>query len=220
MSYNIAIDGPASAGKSTTAKLLAKRLDYIYVETGSMYRAISVYLCEQNIQYNCEADVIKELDKIFIDIKYKDGVQHIFVNEQDVTDKLRREEIGEIASIIAPIPEVREKLLNLQRTLAKSNDVIMDGRDIGSVVLPDADLKIYLDADISTRAQRRHEELIEKGMTKTLDEVREDIKQRDYRDMTRETSPLIKADDAVVIDDTNLTKDEVLDKIVSLIKKH
>lgn len=218
MNYNIAIDGPASAGKSTVAKALAKKLNYVYVDTGSMYRAISVYVNENNIDYTNDSEVIASLENISISLKYDNKNQLVILNGVDITGKLREEQIGTIASIVAVIPEVRKKLVSIQRELAKNENVVMDGRDIGTVVLPNANVKVYLDASAEIRAKRRVLELELKGIKSDYDEIYEDIKMRDHRDMTRETSPLKIAENAVVIDSSNLNQEEVLEKIIELVK--
>lgn len=218
MNYNIAIDGPASAGKSTLAKALAKKLNYVYADTGSMYRAISVYVNENNIDCKDDLKVINSLNNICISLKYFEGNQRVILNDNDITGKLREEEIGKVASIVAAIPEVRKKLVSIQREIAENENVVMDGRDIGSVVLPNANLKIYLDASAEVRAKRRVLELEQKGIESNYEEIYNDIIMRDHRDMTRETSPLKVAQGAVVIDSSNLSEEDVLNSIISLIK--
>ena len=211
---NIAIDGPAGAGKSTIAKLVAKKLDYIYVDTGAMYRSIALYLLRNSIDVVDEKKVIEACKDINIDIKYVEGLQHIYLNDEDVSDEIRKEAIGNMASKAAAIPVVREKLLQLQRDLAYNNNVIMDGRDIGTFVLPKADLKIYLTASVDARASRRYNELIQKGLNADLNKIKSDIEQRDYQDMNREIAPLKQAEDSVYLDSSDMSIDEVVDFII------
>ena len=214
---NIAIDGPAGAGKSTIAKLVADKKGFIYVDTGAMYRSIALYIIENDIDSDNDDAVKTACDNIDINIKYVDRVQHIYLNNEDVSTAIRREEVGNMASKVATKKSVRDKLLSLQRELAESNDVIMDGRDIGTFVLPDAELKIYLTASVYTRAKRRFDQLVEKGETPDLGKIEEDIEKRDYQDMHRDIAPLKQADDAILIDTSDMTIEEVVDKIISLI---
>ncbi len=214
---NIAIDGPAGAGKSTIAKLVADKKGFIYVDTGAMYRSIALYIIENDIDSDNDDAVKAACDNIDIKIKYVDRVQHIYLNDEDVSTTIRREEVGNMASKVATKKVVREKLLNLQRELAASNDVIMDGRDIGTFVLPNAELKIYLTASVYTRAKRRFDQLVEKGETPDLGKIEEDIEKRDYQDMHRDIAPLKQAEDAILIDTSDMTIEEVVDKIISLI---
>lgn len=214
---NIAIDGPAGAGKSTIAKLVADKKGFIYVDTGAMYRSIALYIIENDIDSDNDDAVKTACDNIDINIKYVDRVQHIYLNNEDVSTAIRREEVGNMASKVATKKSVRDKLLSLQRELAESNDVIMDGRDIGTFVLPDAELKIYLTASVYTRAKRRYDQLVEKGENPDLSKIEEDIEKRDYQDMHRDIAPLKQADDAILIDTSDMTIEEVVDKIISLI---
>lgn len=214
---NIAIDGPAGAGKSTIAKLVADKNGFIYVDTGAMYRSIALYIIENNVDSDNDDAVKTACDNIDIKIKYVDKVQHIYLNDEDVSTAIRREEVGNMASKVATKKVVRDKLLNLQRELAASNDVIMDGRDIGTFVLPNAELKIYLTASVYTRAKRRYDQLIEKGEEPNLEKIEEDIEKRDYQDMHRDIAPLKQADDAVLLDSSDMSIEEVVDKIISLI---
>ena len=214
---NIAIDGPAGAGKSTIAKLVADKKGFIYVDTGAMYRSIALYIIENDIDSDNDDAVKAACDNIDIKIKYVDRVQHIYLNDEDVSTTIRREEVGNMASKVATKKVVREKLLNLQRELAASNDVIMDGRDIGTFVLPNAEPKIYLTASVYTRAKRRFDQLVEKGETPDLGKIEEDIEKRDYQDMHRDIAPLKQAEDAILIDTSDMTIEEVVDKIISLI---
>ena len=219
MAFAIAIDGPAGAGKSTIAKKVAKRLGAIYVDTGAMYRAIALFLIRQGISGDDSNAIEKSCDDASVTIEYKDGAQIVILNGENVNDYLRNEEVGNMASKSSANGKVREKLVSLQRELARTKDVVMDGRDIGTVVLPDADLKIYLTASVKTRAQRRAKELIEKGEEADINIIEKEIRERDERDMTREISPLKKADDAIEIDSSDMTIEEVTDKIISLAGK-
>ncbi len=215
MGYNVAIDGPAGAGKSTIAKLVAKEKGYIYVDTGAMYRALAIHFLKKGIAPENTEDVIEACSDAAVSIRYEDGAQQVYLNGENVTGMLRTEEVGNMASKTSAVPEVREKLLELQRTLAKENDVIMDGRDIGTNILPDADVKIYLTASVETRARRRYDELKEKGEDCDLDQIAQDIKERDERDMNRETAPLKKAEDAILVDSSYMTIPEVVSEICS-----
>lgn len=215
MGYNVAIDGPAGAGKSTIAKLVAKEKGYIYVDTGAMYRALAIHFLKTGIAPENTEKVIEACRDADVSIRYEDGAQQVYLNGENVTGMLRTEEVGNMASKTSAVPEVREKLLELQRTLAKENDVIMDGRDIGTNILPDADVKIYLTASVETRAKRRYDELKEKGEDCDLDQISQDIKERDERDMSRETAPLKKADDAILVDSSHMSIPEVVSEICS-----
>ena len=216
MGYNVAIDGPAGAGKSTIAKLVAKEKGYIYVDTGAMYRGLAIHFLDKGIQKGEIEKVIEACKDAEVTIAYEDGVQHVYLNGKDITARLRNEEVGNMASVTSAIPEVRKKLLELQQNLAKTEDVIMDGRDIGTCVLPDADVKIYLTASVETRAKRRYQELLEKGEPCNLEEIAHDIEERDNRDMNREIAPLKQADDAVLVDSSDMTIEEVVQTIVDL----
>ena len=200
MGYNVAVDGPAGAGKSTIAKLVAKEMGYIYVDTGAMYRGLAIHFLKKGVDPEEKEAVVEACRDAEVTIGYESGVQQIYLNGENVTDMLRTEEVGNMASRTSAIPEVREKLLELQRSLAREKDVIMDGRDIGTNILPDADVKIYLTASVETRAKRRYDELKEKGESCDLEEIARDIKDRDERDMTREIAPMKKAEDAVLVD--------------------
>jgi len=217
---SIAIDGPAGAGKSSIAKALSKRLGYIYIDTGAMYRAVALFFVENNVSDGTDSRIESLLDKLEISIKYEDGAQKVILNGEDVTGKLRLEEIGKLASKFSAIGSVREKLVALQRKLAQKENVVMDGRDIGTVVLPNADLKIYLSASSKVRAKRRYLELLEKGQTDLdINEIGDEIIKRDEADMNREISPLKQADDAYYLDSSDMTLEEVVSKILSMVKE-
>ncbi len=215
---NIAIDGPAGAGKSSIAKLVAKRMNYVYVDTGAMFRTMAYYFMNENMDVAKEEAVTENCDKIDISIQYQEGEQHIFLNGTDVSSEIRREEVGKAASVIAKYPAVRTKLLNLQREIAAKNDVIMDGRDIGTVVLPQAECKVYLTASSRERARRRCKELQEKGEVCDLNEIEKDIIARDEQDMSREIAPLKQAEDATLVDSSDMTISEVVEEICRLAK--
>ena len=219
MSMNIAIDGPAGAGKSTIAKRLAKKLGFIYVDTGAMYRAIAYYFLQHNIDAKDENAIAAACPDVDVTITYENGEQQVLLNGENVNGVIRNEEVGNMASSTSVYPVVRKKLVELQRQLAKSADVIMDGRDIGTCVLPDAQVKIYLTASSATRAKRRYDELTEKGVSCDLAEIEKDIIDRDYRDMHRETSPLRQAEDAVLVDSSEMNIDEVVDAIYQVYAK-
>lgn len=213
---NIAIDGPAGAGKSTIAKLVAKEKGYIYVDTGAMYRGLAIHFLDKGIQPQETEKVIEACKDAEVTIAYEDAVQHVYLNGKDISSRLRNEEVGNMASVTSAIPEVRKKLLELQQNLAKTQNVIMDGRDIGTCVLPHADVKVYLTASVETRAKRRYQELQEKGEDCNLEEIAHDIEERDRRDMTREIAPLKQAEDAVLVDSSDMTIAEVVKTIVDL----
>lgn len=215
MGFNVAIDGPAGAGKSTIAKKVAKELSFIYVDTGAMYRAIAYYMLQNNVAKD-EAAVAKEVENVDVKLAYVDGEQQVLLNGENVSSFIRTEEVGNMASFVAKVPEVRAKLLDLQRNLAKENDIIMDGRDIGTNVLPNADVKVYLTASSEERANRRYKELCEKGISCDRDEIERDIKARDEQDMNREIAPLKQAEDATLIDSSHMTIDEVVAAIIKL----
>ena len=219
MSMNIAIDGPAGAGKSTIAKRLAKKLGFIYVDTGAMYRAMAYYFLQHDIDAKDERAIAAACPDVDVTITYENGEKQVLLNGENVNGVIRNEEVGNMASSTSVYPVVREKLVELQRQLAKSADVIMDGRDIGTCVLPDAQVKIYLTASSATRAKRRFDELTEKGVSCDLAEIEKDIIDRDYRDMHRETSPLCQAEDAVLVDSSEMNIDEVVDAIYQVYLK-
>ena len=216
MNKKIAIDGPAGAGKSTIAKKVAEKLGLVYVDTGAMFRGIALYMTERGIEGN-EVDRIKtELEKVKIDIVYENGEQQLILNDENVSKLIRNPEISKAASSFAQVPEVRERLLMLQRELASKRPVVMDGRDIGTKVLPSAAVKIFLTADVKVRAERRYKELTEKGEKVNLEDIMSDIKSRDEQDMNRKVSPLVQADDAVLVDTSSLSVDEVVDAIIKI----
>ena len=219
MGFNIAIDGPAGAGKSTIAKLLAERKGFIYVDTGAMYRGLAWYFLTKGIRPDDEEAVTKACEEVKIDIAYENGKQQIYVNDKNITDHLREEAVGNMASKSSAVPAVRARLLELQRDLARREDVVMDGRDIGTSVLPDADVKIFLTASVDTRAGRRYNELLGKGESCDYAQIAADIEERDRRDMTREISPLCRAEDAELIDSSEMTIEEVVEKIESFCRE-
>lgn len=218
MSMNIAIDGPAGAGKSTIAKRVAKEMGYIYVDTGAMYRSLALYFIRLGIDKDDEARISEAVKDADVTIKYVNGEQQVLLNDENVTGLIRTEEVGNMASASSVYSSVRSKLLDLQRNLAASNDVIMDGRDIGTCVLPNAQVKVFLTASVDTRADRRYKELIEKGENPDLDKIKKDIEERDYRDSHRENAPLRQADDATLVDSSNMSIEEVVDAIINLCK--
>lgn len=218
MSINVALDGPSGAGKSTIAKAVAKKLEYVYVDTGALYRTIAYYVISNGIDPKDEGAVVECLGKIDVRLEYVGGAQHVMLGGEDVSDKIRTPEISMGASAVSAIPKVREFLFDLQKDIAKHNNIIMDGRDIGTVVLPDAQVKIFLTASAQERANRRFKELQEKGDPSTYEQVLEDIRQRDYNDTHRDIAPLKKADDAIEVDSTKMSLDEVIDTIVKIIK--
>ena len=218
MSFNIAIDGPAGAGKSTIAKMVAKKLDFIYVDTGAMYRAIALYMLRIGVGKD-EAAVAKNVADANVKIAYVNGEQQVILNGENVSGLIRTEEVGNMASFVAKISAVRECLLELQRSLAAQEDVIMDGRDIGTHILPNADVKVYLTASATERAKRRYKELVDKGITCNLDEIEHDIIARDEQDMNREIAPLKQAEDAVLVDSSFMSIEDVVDAIVALYEK-
>ena len=214
---NIAIDGPAGAGKSTIARRVAKEKGYIYVDTGAMYRAIGLYFLNEGVDAENASAVLTALAAIQVEIKYENAEQQVYLNGKNVSKEIRKEAVGNMASKVATKQDVRDKLLSLQRNLAATQDVVMDGRDIGTFVLPNADLKIYLTASVDTIAGRRYKELVEKNMPADLEEIKKDIEARDYQDMHREIAPLSQAEDAYYLDSSDLTIDEVVDIICSKI---
>ena len=216
MSFNIAIDGPAGAGKSTIAKKVASRFGYIYVDTGAMYRAMALFLLREGVDPADEKAVSERSGEADITIRYVDKEQVVFLNGENVNGLIRTEEVGNMASATSVNGNLRKKLVELQQKLAAQENVVMDGRDIGTVVLPDAQLKVYLTASVEVRADRRFKELTEKGVSCDLEQIKEDIRDRDHRDMTREISPLKQAEDAILVDSSDMTIQEVVDKISQL----
>lgn len=213
---NIAIDGPAGAGKSTIAKIVSAEMGYIYVDTGALYRTIALYLTENNI---ADEDIEKSLENADVSLRFINGTQRVYLGDRDVSGLIRTPEISMAASRTSAIPAVRTHLFGLQQKIASENNVIMDGRDIGTVVLPNADVKIYLTATAEERANRRYKELSQKPDCPTYDEILKDIIQRDYQDMNRETAPLKQAEDAVLVDSTNLTLEQSAAKITEIIRE-
>lgn len=216
MVYNIAIDGPAGAGKSTIAKRVAKELSFIYVDTGAMYRAMAYYLLQQKVNGSDPNEIAAVCQGAEISIEYRNGEQIVLLNGENVNAHLRTEAVGNMASVSSANPSVRAKLLDLQRSLAASQSVVMDGRDIGTTVLPNADVKIYLTASSATRANRRYKELLEKGEVCNIDKIQKDIEERDRRDMNREISPLRQAEDAVLVDSSEMSIDEVVAALIRI----
>ena len=214
--YSIAIDGPAASGKSTAAKGVAKALDFLYLDTGAMYRAITLYMIEKGLDTRSEEDAKSVLDEVTM---REDKNGHIFLNERDVTERVREEDVTKLVSYACAHKAVRERLVALQREMAKGESVVMDGRDIGTVVLPDATLKVYQVASVESRAKRRYLEELSKGKEASLDEIQKDIERRDYIDSHREHSPLRKAEDAILLDTSDLTIQEEIDAILSLFRE-
>ena len=219
MKNNIAIDGPAGAGKSTIAKKLAADLGYVYVDTGAMYRAFAYYFLSNGIASDDEAAIAKACENVDISIAYVNGEQQVLLNGENVNGVIRNEEVGNMASATSIYPVVRTKLVELQRKLAEKQDVIMDGRDIGTVVLPNANVKIYLTASSAVRAKRRFDELTAKGVECDINDIEKDIIDRDQRDMNREVSPLKQAEDAVLLDSSDLDIDGVVERMKAIIRE-
>ena len=219
MGYKVAIDGPAGAGKSTIARMVAKEKGFEYVDTGAMYRGLAVFFLDRGIGPEGTERMEEACGTADVTIRYEEGIQQVYLNGENITGRLREEAVGNMASRCAAVPAVREKLLELQRRLAKEQDVIMDGRDIGTCVLPDADVKVFLTASVRTRAERRYKELTEKGENVNLADIEEDIRERDERDSTREIAPLKKAEDAVLVDSSRMTIQEVVRTIAALCRK-
>lgn len=219
MHYNIAIDGPAGAGKSTIAKLIAKKKGFIYVDTGAMYRAMALYFMENGIKADDQEQISANVRNAQVTLTYENGEQIVWLNGRNVNGLIRTEEVGKMTSAISVNKDVRKKLVELQQALAKKESVVMDGRDIGTCVLPDADVKVYLTASSHVRAQRRFEELKAKGQACDLETIERDIIDRDYQDMHREISPLRQSEDAVLLDSSDMTVDEVADAIIGMCKE-
>ena len=218
MSKSIAIDGPAGAGKSTIARKVAKSLGFIYVDTGAMYRAMALYMIKNGVDASDAAKISATCTSADITIRHENGEQVVYLNGENVNGLIRTEEVGNMASASSVNGDVRKKLVELQQKMAETTDVVMDGRDIGTVVLPNANLKVYLTASSRVRAERRYKELVAKGTECNIDDIEKDIIDRDYRDMHRENSPLKQAEDAVLLDSSDMTIDEVADKILDLYK--
>ena len=219
MGFNIAIDGPAGAGKSTIARRVARELSFIYVDTGALYRALAVYLVDRAVSPEDPEKVAEAVKEAEVSIAYEGEEQQVFVNGENVTGRLRTEAAGNMASAIAAQAAVRAALLELQRELAEKHSVVMDGRDIGTHVLPAAELKIYLTASVETRARRRYQELLDKGLRAELDQIASDIEERDYRDMNREIAPLKQAEDAVYLNTSQMSIEEVVSRIKDLYRE-
>ncbi len=217
--YNIAIDGPSGAGKSTIARMLAQQLRFIYIDTGAMYRAIGLVAAQKGLEITDKAGIIEILPEIRLELRFEEGAQHILVNDRDVSSEIRTENASKWASAVSAIPEVRAFLLEFQRSFAKSNNVLMDGRDIGTVVLPDAELKIFLTASAEARAMRRYLEQKAKGEKVTFEEVLEALCKRDHQDSTRAAAPLKAAEDAVVVDTTELDLEQSVQFIRNMIRE-
>ncbi len=217
--FSIAIDGPAGAGKSTIARRVAKELSFIYVDTGAMYRAMALYLLREGADPKDGEAIARACVCADISISYENGEQQVLLNGENVTAHLREEAVGNMASVSSANPGVRKKLVELQQQLAKRENVVMDGRDIGTQVLPGAQVKVYLTASARTRAERRYKELLEKGLEADLQKIEEDINQRDYQDMNREISPLRQAEDAMLLDSSHMTIEEVTEEILRLYRE-
>lgn len=213
----IAIDGPASSGKSTVAKKIANDLDLIYVDTGAMYRALTYQALKHNVNIKEEKELVNLLKDTVITLKKTEDGQLVFVDDEEVTEHIRQNNVTNTVSIVAAHPQVRTEMVKRQQKLAENNGVVMDGRDIGTVVLPNSDLKIFLVASVKERAERRHKENVSKGIFSDLEQLKKDIAERDYKDTTRDTSPLKQADDAIRIDSTKLSAEDVVEKIKELI---
>lgn len=219
MAINIAIDGPAGAGKSSVAKLVSKKLGYIYVDTGALYRTVGLYSIRKGIDTKDAEAVTETLKDIEVKLGFVDGAQHVFLNGEDVSEAIRTPEASMGASNVSAIPAVRTFLFDLQRDIAKNNNCIMDGRDIGTVVLPDAQIKLFLTASPEARAQRRYKELVEKGEKVDFQDVLDDINKRDYQDSHREIAPLKQAEDAVLVDNSGCNLEEGAELLLSIIKE-
>lgn len=213
MSYSIALDGPAGAGKSTIAKMVSEKKGCFYVDTGAIYRAMALFMLRNGITAEQTGRIAEKCREADVRVTYENGEQQVFLNGENVNGKIRTEEIGKMASASAAVPAVREWLIGLQRDLAKTHDVIMDGRDIGTCVLPDATVKIYLTASVDVRAKRRYDEYIAKGIACTLEGIRQNVAARDAQDMNRKIAPLKQAEDAVVVDSSDMTIEEVVERI-------
>lgn len=215
---NVAIDGPAGAGKSTIAKKVASELGYIYIDTGAMYRTLALACIRKGYKAEDEENVCSECEKVNVELTHKDGEQVMLLNGENVNGLIRTEEVSRMTSSISTYKRVRQKLLDLQRDIAKKNDILMDGRDIGTFVLPNAEVKIYLTASVETRAKRRYDEQIGRGIECDIEDIKKDIEERDYRDMHRDIAPLKQADDAIVVDSSYMDIEQVTEKIIEIIK--
>ncbi|MDF2820230.1 MAG: cmk [Clostridiales bacterium] len=213
--YSIAIDGPAGAGKSTIAKNIAKELGFIYIDTGAMYRAIALFLIRNNIPSDDEKKISEAVKKVNIEIEYVKGVQQVILNGENISELIRTNEVSKMASISSVYPDVRLKLVDIQRCLAEKVNVVMDGRDIGTYVLPEATLKIYLTASVEERAKRRYNEYVNIGVSANLENIKKEIEERDFRDMNRDFAPLKKAEDAVVVDSSFMNIEDVKDYVIN-----
>ena len=219
MGYNIAIDGPAGAGKSTIAKLVAKELGFIYVDTGAMYRGLAVHFLKKGIVPGEVEKIEAACEDAKVELGYENGVQQVYLNGENITSQLREEAVGNMASVSSAVPAVRAKLLDLQRNLAKEKDVVMDGRDIGTNVLPNADVKLFLTASAESRAKRRYDEFVAKGVAANYDDVLRDVKARDERDATRKDAPMKPAEDAYILDTSWMGIEDVFEKAVAIIEE-
>ena len=218
MGFNVAIDGPAGAGKSTIARKVAEKLNFIYIDTGAMYRAMGVYFSRNHTDLTDEAAVKEACNTVEVGLTYQQCVQQIWLNGENVSQIIRTKEAGNMASACAAVPAVRVKLVELQKELARTSDVVMDGRDIGTVVLPNADVKIYLTASVDVRAERRFKEYQEKGLQAVLEDVKKEVAQRDYNDMHRDVSPLCQAEDAILVDTSDMNIEQAVEAILNLVK--
>lgn len=216
---NIAIDGPSGAGKSFLAKQLSAKLGYIYVDTGALYRTVGLYVSRKGISMEDRQGIIDSLPEIEIELKYIKEAQHVFLCGEDVGDQIRTPEISMYASAVSAVPQVREFLLSLQRDMAASNNVVMDGRDIGTVILPNAKVKIFLTASDEVRAERRYKELCQKGIATTVEDVLSDIKKRDYNDANREIAPAVAAPDAVLLDNSSMNAEETVEAALRIVEE-
>ena len=216
---SVAIDGPVGAGKSTAARECAKRLGFVYCDTGALYRAVGLYCVRNGADLNNPQEVAGCLEKIKVEIRLVDGIQHVFLNKEDVSEEIRLPEISMAASAVSAVPEVRAALLGIQRDIAANNNVVMDGRDIGTVVLPNADVKVFLTAKPEIRAKRRYDELMKKGSETTFDEVLSDLNKRDYNDSHRAEAPLKQAEDAILVDSSELDFERTVERICSIVRE-
>lgn len=216
----VAIDGPASAGKSTVAKIIAKNMGYIYLDTGAMYRACTLVAKQNHLAYDDQSGILKALNNNIISFKNIDDDQRVYINDKDVSFDIRTPEITANVSQVSALSEIRKKMVEIQRKIAGENNIIMDGRDIGTTVLPNADVKIFLIASVASRAKRRYLDFKEKGINQNLTDIEKDIADRDYKDMHRKISPLRKAEDAYQVDTTDMSIDQVVNKLTQIIKKN